>query len=206
MSKIISIINYGLGNLRSVENAVNNLGHNCEIISDPKQLEKSSKIILPGVGSFKAAMKLLNDQGWTEMIKTNVKDKKKEIFGICLGMQLLGTNSEEFGLTEGLDLIKGKIKYLKNIGCNKNLPQIGWNSIAITKKHTYLDQIPNNTDFYFVNSLVFITERNENIVAETDYGVKFTSVVSHENIFGTQFHPEKSSKAGLKILKNFLDA
>lgn len=206
MNNRISIINYGLGNLRSVENAVKNLNFDCQIINNPNDIDNSDKIILPGVGSFKTAMKLLNDKDWTNKIKVNVLEKGKKILGICLGMQLLGTQSEEFGLTRGFNFIEGEIKYLKNIGCKKNLPQIGWNSISIKQKHNYLNGIPDNTDFYFVNSLVFQAENQSNIIAKTNYGVSFPSIVAKENIFGTQFHPEKSSKAGLKLLENFLNA
>ena len=119
MNNRISIINYGLGNLRSVENAVKNLNFDCQIINNPNDIDNSDKIILPGVGSFKTAMKLLNDKDWTNKIKVNVLEKGKKILGICLGMQLLGTQSEEFGLTRGFNFIEGEIKYLKNIGCKK---------------------------------------------------------------------------------------
>ena len=206
MTYTVSIINYGLGNIRSVEKAVLNLGHKAKVISYPKDLEDYEKIILPGVGSFKNAMHLLNSQGWTEEIKKNVIEKKKNIFGICLGMQLLGSSSEEFGYSEGFNFIKGKIKYLNTLGCKEKLPQIGWNSIQIKKEHEYLKNIETNTDFYFVNSLVFDTEEISTIIAESTYGAKFTSIIAKDNIFGTQFHPEKSSKAGLKILENFLNA
>ena len=202
----IAIIDYGMGNLRSVENAVKRLNFDCKIVSIPEELNNFDKIILPGVGSFKKAMKLLNEKNWINLIKENVLKKNKHILGICLGMQLFATQSEEFGISNGLDLIKGKIKYLGNLGCKKKIPQIGWNSISIKKKHLYLNKIPDGMDFYFVNSYVFVPEDNSYVVTLTNYDVDFCSIIAKDNIFGTQFHPEKSSKAGMKILQNFLDA
>ena len=118
----IAIIDYGMGNLRSVENAVKRLNFDCKIVSIPEELNNFDKIILPGVGSFKKAMKLLNEKNWINLIKENVLKKNKHILGICLGMQLFATQSEEFGISNGLDLIKGKIKYLGNLGCKKKIP------------------------------------------------------------------------------------
>ncbi len=204
--KKIAIINYGMGNLRSVENAVKNLNFDPKIISTPKELNNYEKIILPGVGSFKKAMKLLKANNWINSININVKERKKYLFGICLGMQLLASESEEFGITKGLELIKGKIKFLGNLGCKLKIPQIGWNSIFIKKKHKFLKGITNNMDFYFVNSYAFVPEEKSFEIAKTNYDIDFCSIISKENIFGAQFHPEKSSKAGRKILENFLNA
>jgi len=202
--KNVAIIDYGMGNLRSVENAIRRLNYNSKIVTSPKDLDNFEKIILPGVGSFKKAMKLLEEKNWTNYIKSNVLEKKKHLFGICLGMQLLATQSEEFGLSNGLNLIDGKIKFLGNLGCKYKIPQIGWNSISIKKKHEFLNGISNMMDFYFVNSYVFVPKDISCEVATTEYDVSFSSVISKENIFGTQFHPEKSSNAGIKILENFL--
>ena len=203
--KKVSILDYGMGNLRSVENAIRVLNFDPKIVNAPKDLDNFEKIILPGVGSFKKAMKLLEEKNWIENIKINVLEKKKNLFGICLGMQLFATQSEEFGISNGLNLINGKIKFLGNMGCKKKIPQIGWNSIAIKKPHLYLKDIPDNMDFYFVNSYVFVPEDISCEIATTSYDINFSSVISKNNIFGTQFHPEKSSKAGIKILENFLN-
>tara|TARA_Y100000816_G_scaffold289326_1_gene275573 strand:- start:245 stop:862 length:618 start_codon:yes stop_codon:yes gene_type:complete len=204
--KTVSIINYGMGNIGSVENAISTLNFKSKTISNPEDLDNAEKIILPGVGSFKTGMKLLNDGGWVSKLKNNVIIKKKPLFGICLGMQFIADNSEEFGLTKGLSFIPGEVKSLKNLGCKLKLPQIGWNSVSINQKHQYLESIPDQTDFYFVNSFVFQPNNDLNIIGFTKYGIKFCSVIAEKNIFGTQFHPEKSSKAGLKILSNFLNA
>ncbi len=204
--KKIAIINYGMGNLRSVENAVKRLNFDPKIVSTPKELDNYDKIILPGVGSFKKAMKLLKENNWINSININVKERKKYLFGICLGMQLLASESEEFGKTKGLELIKGKIKFLGNLGCKLKIPQIGWNSIFIKKEHKFLKGVTNNMDFYFVNSYAFVPEEKSFEIAKTNYDIDFCSIISKENIFGAQFHPEKSSKAGRKILENFLNA
>ena len=204
--KNIFIINYGMGNLRSVENAIKKLNYDCKIINDPNELDNSDKIILPGVGSFRAAVDLLDKGGWIKKIKFNVLEIKKLIFGICLGMQLLGDVSEENGITKGLELIPGEVRNLKNLGCKLKVPQIGWNNVSIKNKHKYFEGVKNNMDFYFVNSYVFLPKDQSNIIGSTNYDIDFCSVISKNNIFGTQFHPEKSSKSGLKMLFNFLDA
>jgi len=135
--KNVAIIDYGMGNLRSVENAIKRLNYNSKIVDSPKDLDNFEKIILPGVGSFKKAMKLLEEKNWINYIKSNVLEKKKHLFGICLGMQLLATQSEEFGLSNGLNLIDGKIKFLGNLGCKYKIPQIGWNFISIKKNMNF---------------------------------------------------------------------
>ena len=206
MNADVDIINYGMGNLRSVENAVLKLNFKPKIILNPDELNSSRRIILPGVGSFKSAMSLLTEGGWISNLKKNVLENKKPLFGICLGMQLLGTDSEEHGHSEGLNFIPGKIKSLKNLGCKDKLPQIGWNTVNFKKDHKYIKDIPNLSDFYFVNSFVFSPLNQEDLISSTNYGIDFCSIISNKNIFGTQFHPEKSSKIGLKILENFLNA
>ena len=122
-------------------------------------------------------------------------------------MQLfLANSSEEFGITEGLKMIPGEVKNLKNLGCKLKIPQIGWNNVTIKNKHAYFEDVKDNMDFYFVNSYVFLPTNQSNVIGSTNYDLDFCSVIARENIFGTQFHPEKSSKSGLKILSNFLNA
>lgn len=201
----VYIINYGMGNLRSVENALKKLNCNCKIINDPNELDNSDKIILPGVGSFKTAINLLDKGGWINKIKYNVLEKKKNIFGICLGMQLLSDLSEENGVTKGLELISGEVKNLKNLGCKLRVPQIGWNNVSIKNKHKYFEGVKDDMDFYFVNSYVFLPKDQSNIIGLTNYDINFCSVISKNNIFGTQFHPEKSHGNGVQLLKNFAE-
>ena len=206
IKKSVAIIDYGMGNLRSVENAVKKLEAKVKIISIPTELVNHDSIILPGVGSFKKAVKMLHEKNWIEEIKNEALNKKKPFLGICLGMQLLASESEEFGFSKGLDLIKGKIKFLGNLGCRDKVPHIGWNSVSFTKDHYLFKGISNKADFYFVNSFVFVPENKNHNLANTNYDINFCSIVAKDNIYGVQFHPEKSSKAGRKLLKNFLNA
>ena len=202
----VGIINYGIGNLRSLANALKNFDINFEIIHNPKEINKFDRTILPGVGSFSQAMNLIRKQGWENAINQYLFDNKNKILGICLGMQILGSIGFEFGETKGLNLIEGKIEFLKKIGCKKNLPHIGWNDVTIKKKNILMDKIPNNSNFYFVNSYVFNLKNKNHEIGETNYGINFTSVLNNKNIYGTQFHPEKSSKVGIQMLKNFIYA
>ena len=206
IKKSVAIIDYGMGNLRSVENALKKLGAKVKIISIPTELVNHDSIILPGVGSFKKAVKMLHEKNWIEEIKNEALNKKKPFLGICLGMQLLASESEEFGFSKGLDLIKGKIKFLGNLGCKDKVPHIGWNSVSFAKDHYLFKGISNEAYFYFVNSYVFVPENKNYNLANTSYDINFCSIVAKDNIFGVQFHPEKSSKAGRKLLKNFLNA
>ena len=202
----IGIIKYGLGNIGSVYQALKNINASPVIVNDPLEIKNIDKLILPGVGNFTRSKRILDKNGWTEEILNATLNLKKPILGICLGMQLFASESEEFGYSKGLGIIKGKIKFLKNLNCKNKVPHIGWNSIRIKKKHPFLDKVENDTDFYFVNSYVFLPEEEKLIIAETKYDIEFCSVIAKENVFGVQFHPEKSSKAGRKLLENFLNA
>jgi glutamine amidotransferase len=205
-SEKIGIINYGLGNIRSLKNCIESLNFKVQIINNPSNLEKYDKIILPGVGSFKKAMSLINSLGWSDKILENVKIKKKKILGICLGMQILLSKGYEFGETKGLNLISGEVVSLKSEGCNELLPHIGWNEVEIKKNNTLFDNIPNNSSFYFINSYVCKLTDTTKESGSTNYGLNFTSALNFQNIYGTQFHPEKSSKIGRQLLNNFLNA
>ena len=202
----IGIINYGLGNLKSLEMTIKNLGYDVEVVFSPKNLNKLDKVILPGVGSYSQAMELIRTNFWDEKIIEYTLGKKKFLLGICLGMQILSSSGEEIKLTKGLNLIEGNVVNLKNLNCSEKVPHIGWNSIKKKVDSPLLKGISQNTDFYFVHSYAFKPDNETNIVSLTDYGIDFCSIINKNNIFGTQFHPEKSSFSGRKILKNFLDA
>ena len=199
------IINYGLGNVRSLENTIKSIGYHVDVVSSPKNLDKYDKIILPGVGSYSKAMELIINQNWQDSL-LEYNNNKKFILGICLGMQILSTYGEEIKITKGLGLIEGKVVHLKKLYFKEITPHIGWNSIIQKKKSIILNEILNDTDFYFVHSYIFKPNNQSNIIAETNYGVNFCSIVNKDNVFGTQFHPEKSSGSGRQILKNFLNA
>lgn len=196
---MIAIADYGIGNLRSVQKAFNKLGYDAIITGDKAVIESASHVVLPGVGAFADAINLLKTTGLDKIIIAEAK-KGKPILGICLGMQLLFESSSESGFHEGLGLIKGKIT---RFNIDLKVPQVGWNSVKVAKS----SKILNNVDgeyFYFVHSFC-AAEINEDTCGITDYSVEFTSAVEKNNIFGVQFHPEKSGESGLKILKNFAE-
>jgi glutamine amidotransferase len=191
-------VNYGVGNLRSVKRGIEKSGAKVLVTRNPKDLIESDAIVLPGVGAFAEAVKNLSPL--SGVLTQSVEDGKP-LFGICLGLQLLFTRSYEGGSTDGLNLISGEIVKLPN--CVK-IPQMGWNTIEIVRSHPLLEGVQNNSYVYFVHSYVAQPSRQEVTVATTEYGVKFPSMVARQNVFATQFHPEKSGKTGLVILRNFV--
>ena len=201
MNDTIAIIDYGMGNLRSVQKAFEKIGVKATITNDKKEIQNASKIILPGVGAFKDAMANLNELELISILNEEVLEKKKPFLGICLGMQLVAKTSEEFGLTNGLGWIDAKIvRFPKS---ELKVPHVGWNDINFTKESLLFENIPNNKDFYFVHSYYFDNQDKECVIATCKYGIDFTCSIQKENIFSTQFHPEKSQTYGLQILKNF---
>lgn len=202
---MIYIIDLGISNLHSVFKAFIRLGAETEIITSPKSMETSDKIVLPGVGHFKKGMERLKKTGFDSFILEVTKKRKTPILGICLGMQLLTSYSEE-GDTAGLNIIDAKTIHFKNLNLPTDLkiPHIGWNNITNSHNSDILKGT-NNEFFYFVHSYAVQCNDPGNIICETEYGVKFHSGIRKDNIFGLQFHPEKSHKAGLQILKNYLD-
>ncbi|MEM4260578.1 MAG: imidazole glycerol phosphate synthase subunit HisH [Candidatus Woesearchaeota archaeon] len=199
---VIKIIDYGMGNLRSVQKALDRIGVKADICNDYKNLKYADKIILPGVGHFKKGIENLISMGFFDELNELVLIKKKPILGICLGMQLMTSYSEE-GDCEGfgwIDAITTKFKFEDN---NLKIPHMGWNNLNIRKNDNILSGITEHDFFYFVHSYNINCKNNEDVVATTYYGKDFVSVFNKENIFGCQFHPEKSHDTGLKILKNF---
>jgi len=196
---LIAIIDYGMGNLRSVQKALEKLGYEAEISGDKQVIAGASGVILPGVGAFKDAMENLKEAGLVETIK-EVEAQNKPFLGICLGLQLLFTKSEENGLHQGLDILPGRVIRFKG---DKKVPHMGWNQAEIVNQSPILKGIPSQSFFYFVHSYYVVPDDEKVIAAETEYGERFTSVAARNNLFGIQFHPEKSSKLGLKILNNF---
>jgi glutamine amidotransferase len=190
---MIAIINYGVGNLRSVYNALSKVGAETVITSDPDQIKKASGIVFPGVGAFKSAIDKLRSKEY------DFPDVPK--LGICLGMQLFATRSFENGVHEGLNYIPGEvIRFPKFVG---KIPHMGWNELRIRRESDLFDGVEDGSMFYFVHSYYVKTDEKF-IVAETDYGIKFASAIESGNCFGIQFHPEKSGDTGLKILENFV--
>ncbi len=197
---MIALIDYGAGNLFSVKRALDAVKANYFLASKPTELTKAEKFVLPGVGAFGDGMKGLRKRNLLKVIRNEVK--QKPIFGICLGMQLMMEEGYEFGKHKGLGLIKGKVDTIKT---NAKLPQIGWNQIRKQKKSQLLNQIKDKEFFYFVHSFVTRPTDKAVIAATTNYGGdEFCSVIEFKNIFGAQFHPEKSSSEGIRLYQNFV--
>lgn len=199
----IAIIDLGISNIASVKNTLENLGFNSIVTSSPEDLNNKKKIILPGVGSFPKAMQAIKLKNWDRILKKKIYDEKSSILGICLGMQILGSIGYEIERTEGLNFIEGSIESFEKYKCDLLLPHVGWNEVHYSKSNPMFEKIPNNSDFYFVHSYIFREKDKENISATTKYKINFTSAIKKNNIWGVQFHPEKSSVAGKQLLSNF---
>ncbi len=200
---MIGIIDYGLGNINAISNIYNKLKIQNIIISSPKDFDKSEKFILPGVGAFDSAMTLLNKSNFILEIQRQIFEKNKKILGICVGMQIFAKNSSE-GKNSGLKWINADVRKINSENQNNlRLPHMGWNSIKITNNDLLLSGLEEDEYFYFCHSYYFNCVNQKNILAETNYGHEFPCVIKNDNIYGIQFHPEKSHDSGLKILKNF---
>ena len=199
---MIAIVDYGMGNLKSVENAFKSMGYEATITRDPARILDSSGLVLPGVGAFRDCMRNLNTYGLKKSLYKFI-ESNKPFLGICLGFQVLFEESEEFGLCKGLGILKGRVVRFPED--KLKIPHIGWNTVKIKKECPFLEGIKNFSYFYFVHSYYVIPGEKEIIVTTTDYGVEFTSSIWKDNIFACQFHPEKSQRLGLKILKKFAE-
>jgi glutamine amidotransferase len=198
---LIAIIDYGVGNLRSVEKAFSYIGCEAVISSDPEFVLKADGVILPGVGAYSDAMDNLKKAGMVDIVK-NVIGDNKPFLGICLGMQLLFDYSEEGGNVPGLGIFKGTIKQLP-LDMNLKVPHMGWNSLNTSKDCTLFRNLPDSPYVYFVHSYYLDAENKDMVIATTNYGIEFDVAIGKGNVFATQFHPEKSGEVGLTILKNF---
>lgn len=207
--KKIALLDYSIGNVKSISNAIENLGGNVSLTDKRDEILNADGVILPGVGAFAKGMENLAEHNLIDIIH-EFAATGKPFLGICLGMQLLLEESEEFGITKGLGLIKGRVVKLPvRENSNDKLPHISWNEIIEPSegrwKNTILEGIENKSDCYFVHTFVASPEDENDILTTTPYGgIQFCSAVQHKNVYGTQFHPEKSSTIGLNILKNFL--
>ena len=202
----IAIIDYDIGNVRSIINAFKKFDVEVILTKDKKEILEANGVVLPGVGAFAHGMENLKKYGLIDILNEYVKTDKP-FLGICLGMQMLLEESEEFGKTKGLGFINGKVIKLP-VKNNDKLPHVSWNEIkpkTIEWKGTVMDKIEPNSDMYFVHSFVVVPDDEYNILSITEYGgYEFCSAVKKDNIYGTQFHPEKSGKIGLKVIENFI--
>lgn len=195
----VAIIDYGVGNLRSVEKAFAATGTEALVTSDESILRGAERLVLPGVGAFAACMRELSSRGFDELVCERVNEGTP-LLGVCVGMQMLFEESEEFGKTVGLGLLRGRVRRFPG---DLTVPQVGWNQVQQRGNHPLLANIADNAFFYFVHSYSCEPDNPSVVVGETEYGVLYPSVVVQENISGVQFHPEKSQAAGLRLLANF---
>jgi glutamine amidotransferase len=195
---VITVVDYKLNNLRSLENTLRRLGHDVHVTSDPQDIRKAEKLILPGVGAFGDGMRNLRELGLAEPFIQNVKSGIPTL-GICLGMHLLFTESEEFGLHRGLDLLRGRVVKLP---ANLRVPHMGWNQLHPKRADGLTDGVTESNFVYFVHSY-YVQPVTDIVLATTDYEIEFPAIVHDRNIWATQFHPEKSQHVGERILQNF---
>ncbi|HSE32358.1 MAG TPA: imidazole glycerol phosphate synthase subunit HisH [Pyrinomonadaceae bacterium] len=195
----VAIIDYGVGNLRSVEKAFAAVGVDAVVTSDKTALTQAERLVLPGVGAFATCMSEFNRYGFAEVVLRRVKERIP-LLGVCVGMQMLFEESSEFGSAKGLGLLKGSVKRFSS---ELTVPHVGWNEVSKRFTSPLLNDVDNNSFFYFVHSYYCDPEDRNTIVGETEYGIRFASVVAKDNVCGVQFHPEKSQASGLRLLKNF---
>ena len=201
MNPRIVIVDYGMGNLRNVQRGFEKVGFEARVTRSKREIEKASGIVLPGVGAFKDCMVNLDRYGLVEIMLESIK-KGKPYLGICLGLQILFSESEEFGLHKGLDVVRGKVVKFKPHPEYK-VPHMGWNTVEMNKEVPLLKGVKDGDFFYFVHSFYVVPEDKEWVGTSTQYGTPFASSIWKGNIFATQFHPEKSQEKGLKILEAF---
>lgn len=206
---MIGIIDYGVGNLGSLERAFEEIGIHAELIESSESALKCTALVLPGVGALTECMDIVRANGWELAIRKSV-ETGIPLLGICLGMQLLadfGTEGADSGTqTACLGLVPGKVVHLRSVGCKERVPHVGWNEVYPTgapESKRFLDLIPTKTDFYFVHSYTFVPSKVSTVLALAKYGPPVVAAVGKNRVWGTQFHPEKSGRAGLQILRNF---
>lgn len=204
----ITIVDYGVGNLYSLKRAFRFLKIEADISEDEAFIKKSAALILPGVGSFEAGMKGLKARGLVEVIR-KFAELNKPMLGICLGAQLMLGTGHEFGIFNGLNIIKGKVVHFPKLQSNEKVPQIGWNGVyqsSQTWTRSIFNSMEENFDVYFVHSYILVPDSKEDVFGLTKYGeYEFCSAIRRGNVYGCQFHPEKSGPVGLKIIKNFIN-
>ena len=197
----VAIIDYGVGNLRSVEKAFHAAGCEAVVSSDERVLRGASKLVLPGVGAFRACMEALTERGFERLVRERV-GAGTPLLGVCVGMQMLFEESDEFGPARGLGLLRGRVR---RFPVGLHVPQVGWNQVEWRRPHNLAEGIEDKSFFYFVHSYFCDADDSEVVLGETEYGASYASVVARGRVCGVQFHPEKSQAAGLRLLKNFAE-
>lgn len=206
----VGVIDYGVGNLGSVLRALEELRVAPILVRRATDMHDPDCLILPGVGNFADCARLLDQGGWATALRDEVLGNQRPLLGVCVGMQLLADSSTEGASdgedTPGLGFVPGQVRHLRSFGCTLRVPHVGWNGITRTRTEDPLLQgVPDGTDFFFVHSYAFAPNTPTDVLATTDYGVPITAAVRRGHVWGTQFHPEKSSRAGFRLLKNFIE-
>jgi glutamine amidotransferase len=204
ISTKVGIVDVGIANLGSISAALSEIAETVQIVRSPNDLKFVDRLVLPGVGAFPVAMERLCDVGLDHGIRDFCRGLGKPTLGICLGMQLMAGSGEEHGVTAGLNLIEGRVRRFRELP-GQRVPHVGWNDVTLLRPVPLFQQIPSGTDFYFVHSYVFEVEGNEALIGTSENGEVFAAVVHRESALGVQFHPEKSSQAGRRILRNFCE-
>jgi imidazole glycerol-phosphate synthase subunit HisH len=199
---MITVIDYGMGNLGSIRNMFKRIKVESEITGEVEKIAAAEKILLPGVGAFDAAMQKIKDAGLLDILNKKALEEKVPTLGICLGMQLLTSSSEE-GKLPGLGWIDARTVKFNFTNNSLKIPHMGWNTVNIKKESPLIENLPEEPRFYFVHSYYISCNNNSDVLTTTHYGIDFHSIIQHENIYGAQFHPEKSHKFGMKLLENF---
>lgn len=197
---MIAIIDYGVGNLRNVEKALEAVGQRALVTGDPGAIREADRLVLPGVGAFGECARRLREAGLDQLVM-EAAEQNKPVLGLCVGLQLMFDEGHEFGIHKGLGLMHGRVVRFPESGLH--VPQIGWNQIEDVRKHPLMEGLSEGTYFYFVHSYHVETEEQEIVLAETDYGIRYPSICARGSVCGAQFHPEKSQDAGLRLLRNF---
>ncbi len=204
---MIALVDYGISNLRSVQKAFEHLGREVALVDTPDRLAQADRLILPGVGAFRAGMQGLQERGLIEPIKQAAREGKP-LIGICLGMQLLFESSDEMGETKGLGLLPGQVTRIgrpSSVAPGLKIPHMGWNQLDVISLHPLVRDLVSGSYAYFVHSYAVYPDQQDIVLATTDYGGPFAAIVGQGNLCGLQFHPEKSQAVGLQLLKNFLE-
>lgn len=201
----IAIIDYGLGNVKSVANALSSIDIDCVLTADHEEIKAADALIMPGVGAFGDGMKNIHAAGLFDVISSEVNDNKKPLLGICLGMQLLADGSDEFGEHKGFGFIPGWVRKMEPSDTTCKIPHIGWNDVEVITQEPLLREVGETPDYYFVHSYHFAAENDNDVSAWCDHGMRFAAVVQKDHVMGAQFHPEKSQRAGITLLKNFCE-
>lgn len=200
----VLIVDYGMGNLASARRSLEECGAHVLVSDQPRDVKQAERIVVPGVGAFPQAMQRLNERGWSDAIREAALAERVPVLGVCLGMQLLADEGEEVEPTRGLGLVPGRIRRIVPSEAKERVPHVGWNEVNPNAPSPLFEGIPAGSDFYFVHSFRFTDADPADVLATTPYAGDFVSAVGRGRVMGVQFHPEKSSRAGFRLLRNFL--